>query len=57
MLEVLNERIPTTMFFPLGALVISISPGILFGVISAVYRGQPMDTVVTLTTNIMVCPP
>ncbi|MDO5416236.1 MAG: ABC transporter permease [Lachnospiraceae bacterium] len=56
-LEVLSERIPITLFFSLSAFVISIPLGILFGVISAVYRGKPADTVVTLLANITACLP
>lgn len=56
-LEVLNERIPITLFFSLSAFVLSIPLGILFGVISAVYRGKTADTVVTLIANITACLP
>lgn len=45
------------MFFSLSAFVISIPLGILFGVISAVYRGRPADTIVTLLANITACLP
>ena len=55
--DVLAERIPITMFFSLSAFVISIPLGILFGVISAVYRGKPGDTIVTLLANITACLP
>lgn len=55
--DVLAERIPITMFFSLSAFVISIPLGILFGVISAVYRGKPADTIVTLLANITACLP
>ncbi len=56
-LEVLNERIPITLYFSLIAFIISIPLGILFGVISAVYRGRPADTIVTLVANITACLP
>lgn len=55
--DVLAERIPITLFFSLSAFTISIPLGILFGVISAVYRGRPADTVVTLLANITACLP
>ena len=55
--DVLGERIPITMFFSLSAFAISIPLGILFGVISAVYRGRPADTIVTLIANITACLP
>lgn len=56
-LEVLTERIPVTLFFSLTAFAISIPLGILFGVISAVYRGKPVDTAVTLIANVTACLP
>ena len=46
--EVLASRIPITLFFSIAAFIISVPFGILFGVISAVNRGKPLDTVVTL---------
>lgn len=55
--DVLAERIPITLFFSLSAFTISIPLGILFGVISAVYRGRLADTVVTLLANITACLP
>lgn len=55
--EILSERIPITLFFSLSAFIISIPLGILFGVISAVYRGKPADTIVTLIANITACLP
>ena len=55
--DVLAERIPITLFFSLSAFTISIPLGILFGVISAVYRRRPADTVVTLLANITACLP
>ncbi|MDO5349929.1 MAG: ABC transporter permease [Lachnospiraceae bacterium] len=56
-LEVLNERIPITLYFSLVAFAISIPLGILFGVISAVHRGKAADTIVTLIANITACFP
>ena len=55
--DVLAERIPITLVFSVSACTISIPLGILFGVISAVYRGRPADTVVTLLANITACLP
>ncbi|MBE5995412.1 MAG: ABC transporter permease [Paenibacillaceae bacterium] len=56
-LDIINERIPITLFFSISAFIISIPLGILFGVISAVYRGKPADTIVTLIANITACLP
>ena len=55
--EVLGERIPITLFFSITAFILSIPLGILFGVISAVHRGKPADTAVTLIANITACLP
>lgn len=56
-LEVLNERIPITLYFSIVAFIISIPLGILFGVISAVHRGKTADTIVTLIANVTACLP
>mgnify|MGYP000618145855 CR=1 FL=1 len=55
--EVLAARIPITLFFSIAAFIISVPFGILFGVISAVNRGKPLDTVVTLIANVTACLP
>ena len=55
--EVLAARIPITLFFSISAFIISVPFGILFGVISAVNRGKPLDTVVTLIANVTACLP
>jgi peptide/nickel transport system permease protein len=54
---ILAERIPVTLFFAFASLIISMPIGILFGVISAVYRGKKIDTAVTLTANLTACLP
>lgn len=55
--DVLAERIPTTLYFSLLSFFISIPLGILLGVISAVYRGKKVDTIVTMAANVTCCLP
>lgn len=55
--DVLAERIPTTLYFSLLSFFISIPLGILLGVVSAVYRGKKVDTIVTMAANITCCLP
>lgn len=55
--SVLAERVPITLYLSMLSFVISIPLGILFGIISAVYRGKKIDTVVTLLANIFCCLP
>lgn len=56
-IEVLKERIPITLFLSFSAFLISIPTGIFFGVISAVFRGKRIDTVVTFIANLTACLP
>lgn len=56
-IEVLKERIPITLFLSFSAFLISIPTGIFFGVISAVFRGKKLDTVVTFIANLTACLP
>ena len=55
--DVLAERIPTTLYFSLLSFVISIPIGILLGILSAIHRGKKTDTIVTMTANITCCLP
>ncbi len=55
--DVLAERVPVTIYFSLLSFFISIPIGIVFGIISAVYRGKKIDTIVTLAANIFCCLP
>ncbi len=55
--EVLAERVPITLYLSFLAFLISVPLGILFGVISAVFRGRGLDNVVTLLANITACLP
>jgi len=56
-LQIIGERVPVTLYLSVLAFLISVPLGILFGIISAVKRGKPADTAVTLTANICCCLP
>lgn len=55
--DVLAERIPTTLYFSFLSFFISIPFGVILGILSAVYRGKKIDTAVTMTANITCCLP
>lgn len=56
-LWLIGERVPVTLYLSVLAFLISVPLGILFGIISAVKRGKPADTAVTLTANVCCCLP
>ncbi|ROR23439.1 peptide/nickel transport system permease protein [Mobilisporobacter senegalensis] len=56
-IELLAERMPVTLYFTFLSFFISIPVGVLLGVVSAVYRGKPIDTIVTLIANTTACLP
>ncbi len=55
--ELLKERVPITLFLSMLAFLISMPFGVLFGVVSAVFRGKKLDTGVTLAANLTACMP
>jgi len=55
--ELILSRVGITVFFSGIALLLSMIFGVLFGVICAVNRGKPIDTVLTLIANIASCLP
>ena len=56
-MDVIKERIPITLVLSSLAFLISIPLGIFFGVITAVFRGKKVDTVVTFLANLTACLP
>lgn len=56
-IELLAQRMPITLYFTFLSFFISIPVGVLLGVLSAVYRGKPIDTIVTLIANATACLP
>lgn len=55
--QLLVERIPITLYLALVSFVISVLLGVIFGIITAVFRGKKVDTIITLLANITVCMP
>lgn len=55
--DVLKERVPVTLYLSLLSFFISIPLGIVFGIISAVFRGKKIDTFVTTLANVFCCLP
>jgi len=55
--ELLKERVPITIYLSVLATLIAMPLGVLFGVISAVHRGKPIDTLITLAANACSCLP
>ena len=55
--DLLKTRIPITIYLSVLATLIAMPLGVLFGVISAVHRGRPVDTVITLIANTCSCLP
>ena len=55
--EVLGDHVPVTLYFSLLSFFISIPLGIITGILSAVYRGKKIDTIVTMGANITCCLP
>ncbi len=56
-IDVLKERVPVTLYLSLLSFFISIPLGIVFGIISAVFRGKKIDTFVTTLANVFCCLP
>lgn len=55
--DLIKDRIPTTLYLSIVSIVLSVPLGILFGVITAVFRKKWPDTVLTLFANILNCLP
>ena len=56
-LEVIRLRLPYTLFFSFLTLLISVPLGVVFGIVSAVRRKKPADTIITLLANLFNCLP
>lgn len=55
--ELIKARIPTTLYLSITSIVISVPLGIMFGVITAVFRKKWPDTVFTMLANLLNCLP
>ena len=55
--ELIKNKIPTTMYLAILSTLLSVPIGVVFGVICAVKRKTPADTVITLAANLCHCLP
>ena len=55
--DLIKERVPATLYLSFVSMLLSVPIGVVFGIISAVYRKKWPDTVITLTANISHCLP
>jgi peptide/nickel transport system permease protein len=56
-LEIVQRRLPVTVVLGVASAIISILLGILFGIITAVRRGKPIDSILTVLANIGIATP
>lgn len=50
-MDVIANKVPVTLYLSIVSMLISVPVGIVLGVIVAVFRGKPVDTVITLICN------
>lgn len=50
-MDVIANKVPVTLYLSIVSLLISVPVGIVLGVLVAVFRGKPVDTVITLICN------
>ena len=55
--ELIEKRIPISLYFAVMSMLISFPVGVLFGMIAAVRRGTKLDAGITLLANVMACIP
>lgn len=55
--DLIIQRLPVTMYLAGISILISFPVGVLFGMITAVYRGKKIDSVITLLANFTACLP
>jgi len=53
-LDVIGTKVPVTIYMSIVSMLISMPIGIILGILVAVYRGKPVDTVITLFCNAIV---
>lgn len=56
-LTLITARLPNTIILAVGAIIISIILGIVFGVISALNHNRPMDYIITVISMIAISTP
>ena len=55
--DLIKDRIPTTLYISIMSIVLSVPIGVVFGMITAVFRKKWPDTVFTLIANVLNCLP
>ncbi len=55
--DILSERLPKTLSIGLPALILSVTVGVLLGIVSAVRRGKLSDNLITLFTTLGIGTP
>ena len=56
-LELVQRRLPVTVILGITSAVLSVVLGLLFGIITAVRRGKPIDSILTVLANIGIATP
>ena len=55
--EIISVRLPVTVILGVTSAIVSVILGLLFGIITAVKRGKPIDSVLTVLANIGIATP
>ena len=56
-LELVQRRLPVTVILGITSAILSVVLGLLFGIITAVRRGKPIDSILTVLANIGIATP
>ena len=56
-LELVQRRLPVTIILGITSAILSVVLGLLFGIITAVRRGKPIDSILTVLANIGIATP
>lgn len=56
-LQLVQRRLPVTVIFGISSAILSVVLGLLFGIITAVRRGKPIDSILTVLANIGIATP
>ena len=56
-LQLVQRRLPVTVILGITSAILSVVLGLLFGIITAVRRGKPIDSILTVLANIGIATP
>jgi peptide/nickel transport system permease protein len=56
-LQLVQRRLPVTVILGITSAILSVVLGLLFGIITAVRRGRPIDSILTVLANIGIATP